>query len=81
MIFMMYDKDFMNLYCTSCTLFKNLCFIYITMKICREKSYWRIWIIKKRRLWYIKMYLLIQILFFKEEEIQSSHENKLKKVF
>jgi len=27
------------------------------------------------------MYLLIQILFLKEEEIQSSHENKLEKVF
>ena len=33
---MMYDKDFMNVYSTSCTLFKNLYDTYIT-EICRKK--------------------------------------------
>ena len=59
-------------------------FIYIYIKqrkyVEKKVDYWRVRMIKKRR-FILKIYLLIQILFFKEKEIQSSHKNKLKKVF
>jgi len=57
--FMMYDKDFMNLYCTSCTLFKSLYYTYNNGNIEKKVDYWRIWWLGNEDLCYTKMYLLI----------------------
>ena len=37
MTFIIYNKDFMNLYCTFCILLKYV--IHITTEICKEKNW------------------------------------------
>ena len=77
MISMAYCKDF-----TNCIVFLVLylkVYMYNT-EISREKvGYWKVRVIKKREFMLYKNVFIDTNFFFKEEEIQSLYENKLKK--